>query len=359
MFEPLSRQNRHDPMNILVIGGTGFIGQRLVRSLSHKGEKLYLLVREGSLEKAKKTFHDLSSITFLGGDIEKTDLLTNLFSAGEVLNEIDCVIHLAAVYQLDVSFQEAYLKNVIGTQNVLKFLGRLPNLKYFHFFSTYAANQVLKGNLLEDDLIKEKSNFFDNYAKSKNLAENLVRKNVSKKYQTIVHRPGIIVGNSQTGERDNDNGPYYFFDFIQNLKKLPIVRDKLKHLPLPVQKASMMPVVPVDTLVDWCTHIILNPKQRQLSTYHLIPKQPISTKDFLEQSMKCLGLPLEIICIPKTKFFSPLFRLLRIPKELVFYMEQAAHLDRTNLNTDYPQLIEPEFKTYLPILIKEYLRTKT
>ena len=345
-------------MNILVIGGTGFIGQRLVRSLSERGERLFLLVRSESLEKAKKTFQDLPSITFLNGDIEKTDLLTNLSSAGEVLCEIECVVHLAAVYELDVSFQDAYMKNVIGTQNVLKFLGRLANLKYFHFFSTYAVNQVLKGNILENDLIKENSHFYDNYAKSKNLSEHLVRKKVSKTYQTIIHRPGIIVGNSKTGQRDNDNGPYYFFDFIQNLKKLPLVRDKLKYLPLPVQKASTMPVVPVDVLVDWSTHIILNPKDRELSVYHLIPKTPISTKEFLEQSMKCLSLPLEIICVPKTKIFAPLFRLLSIPKELVFYMEQAASLDRTNLNTDYPELIEPDFQTYLPILIEEYCRTK-
>ena len=345
-------------MNILVIGGTGFIGQRLVRSLSERGERLFLLVRTESLEKAKKNFQDLPDITFLNGDIEKTDLLTNLSSAGEVLCEIECVVHLAAVYELDVTFQDAYIKNVIGTQNVLKFLGRLANLKYFHFFSTYAANQVLKGNILENDLIKENSHFFDNYAKSKNLSEHLVRKKVSKIYKTIIHRPGIIVGNSKTGQRDNDNGPYYFFDFIQNLKKLSLLRDKLKYLPLPVQKASTMPVVPVDVLVDWSTHIILNPKDRELSVYHLIPKTPISTKEFLEASMKCLSLPLEIICVPKTKIFAPLFRLLSIPKELVFYMEQAASLDRTNLNTDYPELIEPDFQTYLPILIEEYCRTK-
>ena len=345
-------------MNILVIGGTGFIGRRLVTALSKQGEKLFLLVRQESLEKAKNIFQELPSITFLSGDIEKTDLLTNLSSAGDVLNQIDCVVHLAAVYELDVSFQDAYLKNVIGTQNVLKFLGRLPQLKHFHFFSTYAANQILKGNVLENDLIKESSNFYDNYAKSKNLAENLVRKKVSKKYQTIIHRPGIIVGNSITGERDNDNGPYYFFEFIHNLRKLPVLKDKLKYLPLPVQKQSGMPVLPVDVLVEWCSHIITHPKNRDLSTYHLIPKVPISTKEFLELSMKCLGLPIEIICIPTTKIFSPLFRLLRIPKELVFYMEQAAYLDRTNLNTDYPQLVGPDFQTYLPILIEEYLRTK-
>ena len=52
-------------MNILVVGGTGFIGQRLVRTLSERGEKIFLLVREGSLGKARKIFIDIPSITFL------------------------------------------------------------------------------------------------------------------------------------------------------------------------------------------------------------------------------------------------------------------------------------------------------
>jgi thioester reductase-like protein len=346
-------------MNILIIGGTGFIGKRLVHSLSLQGQRLFVLVRSEGLEKAKQTFQDLKDVTFIPGDIEKTDLLTDFNSATEILTQIDCVIHLAAIYELDVSYEDAYMKNVMGTLNVLKFLRRLNHLKYFHFFSTYAVNQLMTGIIKENDLIKENSIFSDYYAKTKNIAEHLVRKRVSKTYQTIIHRPGIIVGNSKTGQRDKDNGPYYFFNIIFNLKKLPLIRNKLRYLPLPVNESSSMPVLPVDILVHWCTQIMMNPNDKDLSVYHLVPRNSISTKEFLEESMKCLNLPLKIICMPRTHLFSSLFGLLGIPKELVFYMRQSALIDRTNLNSDYPHLREPDFKNYLPILIKEYCRTKS
>ena len=35
-----------------------------------------------------------------------------------------------------------------------------------------------------------------------------------------VYRPGIVVGDSQTGEMDKIDGPYYFFKAIQRMRAL-------------------------------------------------------------------------------------------------------------------------------------------
>lgn len=345
-------------MNILIIGGTGFLGQRLVRKLHAAGESIFLCVRSQSLDKAKNIFSDLSEITYLKGNIEHTDLLTDIGQTEQVTDKIECVVHLAANYQLDISSSTAYLQNVMGTQNVIKFLSRLTKLKYFHYFSTYAVNQLIHGRILENELIESNSPFFDQYAKSKNNAEHLVRELSPKHISTIIHRPGIIVGDSQTGIRDKDDGPYYFFNFIQQTKKLGPATKKIKFLPLPVQDDSLMPVLPVDTLIEWSSQIILSPKDRPLSCYHLIPKSVIRTKDFLQLAIDLLGSPLKIICVPRTRIFHPLFKLLRLPKELVFYMKQQAYLDRTQLSTDYPHLTEPDYQTYMPKLIETFLGDK-
>jgi thioester reductase-like protein len=341
-------------MKILIIGGTGFIGQRLVRKLHQQGEKIFLLSRPSSLEKAKSLFKDLSDITFIRGDIQNTDLLTDVSQADNIGEQIDCIIHMAAIYELDVSATEAHLQNVIGTQNVLKFISRCKGLKYFHYFSTYAVNQVIKGKVFESDLISENTVFYDEYARSKNHAEHLVRKLAPKSIHTIIHRPGIVVGDGQTGVRDKDNGPYYFFNFIRQIKKLGKLSEKLKYLPLPVQKNSLMPVIPVDTLVDWTSLIIQYPKERTLSCYHLVPRGEIKTKEFLQLSIELMNSPLKIISSPITGFFSPLFKVLQLPEQLVFYMRQEATLDRGQLNQDYPDLKEPDYNNYLPILIKEF-----
>lgn len=345
-------------MNILIIGGTGFIGQRLVRKLHASGETLFLLVRPTSLEKAKNLFSNLAGINYLRGDIDQTDLLSDVGQTEKVTHQIECVIHLAATYRLDISPSEAYLKNVIGTQNVLKFLSRLSKLHYFHYFSTYAVNQVLEGSVLEDQLISGNSHFYDEYARSKNHAEHLVRKLAPKEIKTVIHRPGIIIGDSSTGERDKDDGPYYFFDFIEKTKKLNQLMKRIKILPLPVQKESLMPVLPVDVLINWCSQIILVPPQRPLSCYHLVPHNKIHTKEFLQLSIDLLNSPLKILCVPLERAFPAVFKLLNLPTQLVFYMKQTAELDRTQLNKDYPHLIEPHFKDFLPNIIDVFLRNK-
>jgi thioester reductase-like protein len=342
-------------MNILIIGGTGFIGQRLVRQLHQEGQHLYLLVRPESLEKAKKNFQDLTNIQFLRGDIEKMDLLSDVGQTEKVSEEIDCLVHLAAAYRLDISAHDAYIQNVIGTQNVLKFLSRLKKLNSFFYFSTYAVNQLLDGAISETQLVHVQTPFFDEYARSKNHAEHLVRELSPKNIKTVIFRPGIVVGDSQTGEHDKNDGPYYFFNFIQQIKRLGKITEKIPILPLPVEAESLMPVLPVNVLTDWATQIILNPIERTLSCYHLIPKSRIKTKDFLQLSIDLLGSPLKIVSFPITSLFPPAFKLLRLPKELVFYMKQKALLDRSQLEKDYPSLQEPFYQDYLPNLIEKVI----
>jgi thioester reductase-like protein len=358
VLESFPRSNRNDPMNILIIGGTGFLGQRLVRQLHRAGEKIYLCVRLQSLAKARSLFQDLPGIVYVKGDIEHTDLLTDVGQAEEISEKIDCLVHLAASYQLDIKSSSAYLQNVLGTQNVIRLISRLTKLKYFHYFSTYAVNQLVHGRILESELMDANAPFFDQYAKSKNNAEHLVRELVPQHIRTVIHRPGIIVGDSQTGSRDKDDGPYYFFNFIVQTKRLGPLTKKIKFLPLPVQNDSLMPVLPVDILIDWSSQIILSPKDRPLSCYHLIPKTLIRTKDYLQLSIDLLDSPLKIICTPVDQVFPPLFKLLGLPQELVFYMKQQAYLDRANLNADYPHFQEPDYRSYLPKIIETFLEDR-
>ena len=116
-----------------------------------------------------------------------------------------------------------------------------------------------------------------------------------------------------------------------------------------------MPVLPVNVLIDWTSRMILGPIDRPLTCYHLIPKTQIKTKEFLQHSIDLLGSPLKIVGIPLTQIFPPVFKMLRLPQELVFYMKQKAKLDRSQLEQDYPDLQEPDYHTYLPTLIEHFL----
>ena len=54
------------------------------------------------------------------------------------------------------------------------------------------------------------------YHRTKYESERLVREGVEAK--TLVFRPGIVVGHSETGEMDKIDGPYYFFKLLQRLR---------------------------------------------------------------------------------------------------------------------------------------------
>jgi len=57
------------------------------------------------------------------------------------------------------------------------------------------------------------------YHETKFAAEALVRG--SRELRWRVYRPGVVVGDSTTGEMDKIDGPYYFFTGIALLARLP------------------------------------------------------------------------------------------------------------------------------------------
>ena len=56
------------------------------------------------------------------------------------------------------------------------------------------------------------------YFASKHEAEKVVRSECTTPWR--IYRPGIVVGDSRTGEMDKIDGPYYFFKLIQKMRHL-------------------------------------------------------------------------------------------------------------------------------------------
>ena len=128
-------------MNILVTGGTGFIGSHLVRHLLAKGEQVTALdnlstgLAENLPPEAK-----LVEMDILDEDLPK------VVAAGA----FDAIVHLAAQTMVDTSIKNPLLdtrENLLGTVQVLE-AARAANVKRVIFASTAAAY----GDVKEDDL---------------------------------------------------------------------------------------------------------------------------------------------------------------------------------------------------------------
>tara|TARA_A100001011_G_scaffold400374_1_gene514448 strand:+ start:14899 stop:15783 length:885 start_codon:yes stop_codon:yes gene_type:complete len=145
-------------MNILITGGSGFIGQHLTRKLSRKN-KIFIL--------DKKIKRNSRNVKYIKGDVRK-------FKSFSKIKKIDKIYHLAAQTSSEVSETKSILDlntNIIGSYNVCKFAieKKVKELIFSSSMAVYGANKLKTS---ENTVCKPVSN----YGISKLCAEKLVEK---------------------------------------------------------------------------------------------------------------------------------------------------------------------------------------
>lgn len=338
-------------MNILLTGATGFIGKRLTKSLAARGHKIGLLIRSGSLARAKKLFQNEPQVHFIEADISRNDVVTRVAGTEAILQETDAVIHLAGTYDLSVPLEEAYTHNVIGTQNMVWFAQRLSKLPYFHYISTYAVNSHCQGHVGEDQ-IDSGAKLADHYAQTKLQAESIVRLAQWGQTRVRIYRPGVIVGDSLTGEMDKIDGPYFFFRLFNQMRQWKSITRRLPFFPVVGRQGAQVPLLPVNILADWLTTLVENPTPHSLRSYHLVSQENLLVENFLRESLKAYDVPLMVRRMPETRVFNPVLPILGIPQEVAPYLYSTASFSREHLDEDFPQLKAPLLSDYLPKLVQ-------
>lgn len=327
-------------MNILITGGTGFLGAYLVRLLSAQFDTVYLLSRQKNLEK----FNDFPNVKIVSGDITSLDVLSmGENEKGEFLDKIDVVLHAAALYDLSASHAACFTQNVVGTQNILHLLNAMKNLKAFYYISTIAVGDP-DSYFLDENVLPKRVKFEDAYSETKYLAEQIVRANVSAKYVTRIIRPGIITGDSETFEMPKVDGPYYFIEAFKKyghlLKLLPVV-------PLSYNPKAKMPIIPV----DHCARLIALLIQRErftpdLKTYHLVASELPTLREFLSDLNQEFQLQTYYLPVKENAVHNSLLKLLGIPKEVLPFMFSRLSYDKTSTLEDLPEINESTYSAF-------------
>ena len=154
--------------------------------------------------------------------------------------------HLAAVYDLKAEPAKVVAANVAGVANALAF-AKTIKAGCFHHVSSIAAAGLYDG-IFREDMFEEARGLEHPYYGSKHKGEGLVRAETGIAWR--IYRPGIVVGNSTTGEIDKIDGPYYFFKLIQKM------RDALPSwVPMIGLEGGRINVVPVDFIVAAMDHL--------------------------------------------------------------------------------------------------------
>jgi len=263
-------------MNYFVTGATGFIGKRLVRALAaRKGAVIYVLVRERSQRKLAELQAwwggSAKQVIPVNGDLSQPGLGISAADQKRLDGKVKHFFHLAAVYDLGASAEEQSRVNVEGTRNAVEFANAIK-AGCFHHVSSIAAAGLYEG-VFREDMFEEAENLDHPYFQTKHDSERVVREQCHTPWR--VYRPGIVVGDSRSGEMDKIDGPYYFFKLIQRMRQvLP------PWMPTIGLEGGRINIVPVDYVVAAIEHIAhLRGEDRKC--FHLVDAEPHRVGDVL------------------------------------------------------------------------------
>jgi len=273
-------------MHYFVTGATGFIGKRLVRKiLERKGTVVHFLVRDRSARRIAELLDywgvDDTRAVPVRGDLALPGLGITAAERKKLEGKITHFFHLAAVYDLKADEESQRIANIEGTKNTVLLANEI-GAGCFHLTSSIASAGLYEG-VFREDMFEEAEGLDHPYFSTKHESEKLVRQDCQVPWR--VYRPGIVVGDSRTGEMDKIDGPYYFFKLIQRLRQL-----LPPWMPTIGLEGGRINLVPVDFVVDAMDHIA-HKKGLDGKCFHLVDPHPKRVGEVLNTFAKAGHAP--------------------------------------------------------------------
>ncbi|WP_332649617.1 SDR family oxidoreductase [Lysinibacillus sp. 54212] len=340
-------------------GFPGFISRQLIRQLFLDGvtKQIYALVLPTEMEEAQQEVrkitkeHPTCQIELFEGDITLPNLGIDNSELSCIAPRISVLWHLAAIYDLAVPRKLAWKVNVHGTAMVNDFVRELPNLERYMYFSTAYVAGRRNGLLLETELIRPSA--FKNYYEETKFEAELRVEDLKSEVPITIIRPGIVRGHSETGETIKFDGPYFFLNMIDRLRKLPFI-------PFVGSKKTTINVVPVDYIFKASSFICREPSAIG-KTLHLTDPNPHRVFDVYSAMVKGLTgkNPMGRIPLSLTKKmleFYPIRNALGVEYETTGYLAWTATFDCTEAQNvlNKGDVKCPDFIETMPAMIKFY-----
>lgn len=178
-------------MKVLLTGGTGFIGQHLLRALCAAGHSCRVLARPES---------DLTPLADLTLEVVRGDV-TDPPSLRGIADGMDVVYHLAAAGHVSAQSADAYARfralNVDGTRHLIAACRGSGISRFIHFSSTAAVGTVRRPIIDETTPCQPRTP----YQRSKYESEQVVVAAWQEdRFPAVILRPCMVYGPGGKGE---------------------------------------------------------------------------------------------------------------------------------------------------------------
>jgi thioester reductase-like protein len=207
---------REDIKDVLLCGGTGYLGAHILRELLENTEyKLHLLIRGKSVEEASKKvserikfYFDKSLIDYrdrveiYNCDITKEWLGLDKKLYKKLASQCECVINAAADVRHFGEYEQFYISNVLSVKNLAEFCRQSKKKLLTHISTTSIGSGEIEKRSVQ--LFTEYDMSLgqiveNNYVRSKLEAEEYLNKLREEGMDITIIRVGNLVFQSETG----------------------------------------------------------------------------------------------------------------------------------------------------------------
>ncbi len=266
---------------VLLTGAMGFLGTQIARRLIQKADcTIIALVRaedhEGARRRLSRAWWDWRELSdAIGtrvlvdrGDVTAPRLGLDPPTYDALVHTVTHIVHSAADLRVNAPIQELRRTNVQGTANLLEFaraVQRDHGLARFSHVSTAYVCGARRGDVPEEALSDE-FGFSCAYELSKYEGERLVQA-AKAELPISVLRPGMIVGDSRTGEIKTFN-TFYF--------PLKLYLTGVTHI-LPANPNLRVNIVPIDYVADAVVRLTFDAPAEGLNFHLTAPYEALPT----------------------------------------------------------------------------------
>jgi thioester reductase-like protein len=303
IFEPPARPvSPATPVlnQVLLTGGTGFIGPFLVKSLLEQtGAKIHVLVRASDEQQGKQRLRaamesmghcpaDLmqmfeNRVLPVCGDLGQKDLALTRESWDFLANEIDTVFHNGATVNYLLNYDRMRDANVLGTNEILRlaFEGRPKSFNYVS--TTFIFGWAVKKVLYETDFNENMELLDFGYSQSKWVSEQVVMDARRHGLPARIFRPALV-SPSISGGGNN-------FDIAVRLVAFMVNHG------IGVDALNQVSFVPADITANNIVAISATPGTEN-KNYHVVRDDYANMLDITGLITKATGRQFEIFSLP-------------------------------------------------------------